>query len=144
MAGGGTADGLLYLCDLVSNGDVPVESYYVALIRTTPPGFSVSGWELDEPDAPEYARAEIINDSSNWDITDTTMSNVNEVSFPPAASDWGRINYWAICDDPDGGRAFFVGQLEVPLDVVTGAVVALTPGAVGINMAGTEWKMVSL
>jgi hypothetical protein len=143
VAGGGTAEGLTYLCELWTHGEAAVEAYYIALIRTIEPGFTTTGDELDEPESSGYERAEIINDSANWQIADTTLSNVNEVAFDPADDEWGRITYWAICDAIEGGRCLFVGQLENPMYLIEGAEVLLTPGAIWINMSGTQWAMAS-
>jgi len=141
VAGGATADGLAYLAELWSAGEEPVGAYYVALICTIPPTFAADGENLDEPDSEVYARAEIVNDSANWAIHDGTVANVFEITFPPADEEWGRIGYWAICDEEEGGRVFFVGQLEEPVYILATGVVVLTPGAVGIEMTGTQWLM---
>lgn len=144
MAGGATADGLAYLAELWSAGEEPVPSYYIALIRTQPPTFAAGGDELDEPDSPGYSRAELINESANWNLSENLLTNVYEITFPPADVEWGRIAYWAICDDPEDGRVLFCGQLEVPLYIYATGVVLLSPGAVGIEMAGTQWLMQSV
>lgn len=144
MAGGATADGLAYLAELWSYGEEPVGSYYVALIRTIPPTFAADGDNLDEPDSAAYVRAELVNDSANWAVNNGTVANVFEVAFPPCDVTWGRIGYWAICDEEEGGRVFFVGQLEEPLYVEATGVVVLTPGAVGVEMTGTQWLMQSV
>lgn len=135
--GGPTHDGLIYLLNLMRNGETPVGMYQIALVRTQPPGFTIGGEELDEPDAPEYYRANYENTSGNFELSDTVMTNLFEVSFPMAETEWGQINYWAITDSEQ--RVLFVGQLSPPLYVDVEDQVFLGPGDIGFDMTGIQW-----
>lgn len=142
MSGAATQEGIDYLLNLMRGGEQVVSSYFVALIGTVPPGFTIGGEELDEPDEPEYLRGEIVNDSGSWDITEGLMVNTIEITFTTALSDWGQINYWAICDQPleFGGRVLFCGEFDEPLFVTEGDQVFLGPGELGLDMSGEQWQ----
>jgi hypothetical protein len=142
-AGGITQAGIGYLLDLLRNAVAPAPTYYVALVAQLPPGFTIGGEELDEPDFAEYARAEIVNDSASWEITDNVMSNTGEVTFPTAGAEWGQVSYWAICDQPQslGGSVLWCGQFSEPLWVEDGQQVYLNPGELGLPISGNQWLM---
>lgn len=137
--GGATREGLTYLLNLVRKGEIPVDSYFVALVRNDAPGFSAA--QLDEPDAAEYVRAEMVNDSANWTLVDNVLSNTAEITFPIAFSEWGSVNYWAICDAPldPGGRVLFSGALPEPIFIQTSYQAFFAPGSIGIDMDGNQW-----
>lgn len=144
MSAGITADGIEYLLNLMRNAETPVGSYYVALIRDLPPGFTISGEELDEPTNPEYARGEIINDSGSWEVSDNTLSNAVEVPFPVATDDWGQIRYWALTDQPLdlGGRVLLAGEFSEALFVEALDQPVLDEGSLTFSLEGFQWLTV--
>lgn len=140
MAGGATASGLDYLAGLMTTGETAVNSYYLALIPELEPGFSSTGETIVEPTAGDYARAEIVNESSAWSVNNQSLTNTYEVQFLTATSPWGTIRYWAICDEPVGGRVFFVGEMTDLVYVDTGGTVIMDPGTITLWFEGTQWK----
>jgi hypothetical protein len=141
MAGGPTSSGLDYLAGLMTGGEQPVNSYFVALIPDFVPGFTATGEDITEPDATEYTRAEIINESGNWNVNGNQLSNVYEVTFPTALTAWGNIRYWAVCDLAIEGRVFWVGEFITPVFVDVGGIVTLDPGSVALSFEGNQWKI---
>jgi hypothetical protein len=141
MAGGPTSSGLDYLAGLMTGGEQPVNSYFVALIPDYEPGFTSTGEDITEPEVDEYTRVEIINESGNWNVDGGSLSNMFEITFPTALTPWGNIRYWAVCDLEIEGRVFWVGEFAVPVYVDVGGVVTLDPGSVSLSFEGNQWKM---
>lgn len=142
MTLGITGAGATFLRDLMRNADQAPRTYYVALVCTVPPGYTIGGEELDEPDYPEYDRGLLVNDSASWDVTGTLMTTLQEVTFPTALNEWGQVNYLALCDQPRkvGGRVLFCGALDAPLYVESGDQVFFGPGEIGLDpVGGYQW-----
>lgn len=115
---------------------IPPPNFYVALIRTAAPTPYLSGSELDEPDNADYARMLIENDSMSWgnDSQPQEISNLLDVEFPAAVSDWGDIRYWALCNAAVDGFNFLVGELETPVQVMTGDQVMFAEGDLSVEL----------
>lgn len=111
-------------------------SFWLALVRLTAPTPYMSGAEIDEPDAADYARVEIPNDTFNWANASTPqqVSNLLLASFATATSDWGECRYWALCNAEVGGFNYLVGELEVPLLVESGDQVQVAEGDLGVSL----------
>lgn len=135
-----TNDGATYLLNLFSNGEAAVPVYYVALITGNQPGISIAGDELDEPAFPEYARGMLTNESGNWSIDGGVMINMVEVDFPIPSTGWGDIKYWAICDDPTGGRCLFVGTFDTIFTVVASEQPYIGVSTLSIDLGLVDWK----
>lgn len=112
------------------------ESFYLALIRSTPPTPYLSGAELDEPVVDDYSRVEIANDLSNWvgDIQPQLMLTSQNIRFPTAIADWGVMGYWALCDSPHEGSNYFVGSLEAPLAILAGDTALIGAGDLSVAL----------
>lgn len=141
MPAGPTASGLDYLANLMTTGETAVPWYYLALIPEIEPGFSSTGETITEPAFDEYARVGILNQSSAWNVSNGVLTNSYEVDFPMAIGEWGSIAYWAVLDDPVGGRAFWVGQFGTPFYVGAGGIVTCSPGTFSLWFEGNQWKM---
>ena len=100
----------------------PPPTLYVALVRTIAPTPYISGGELDEPDNTDYARAPIDNDLAHWSNISQPqeIANVMPVQFITASSDWGQVQYWALCNADKGGYNVIVGELENPVLISSG------------------------
>jgi hypothetical protein len=134
-----TVDGADYLLSLLGNDPV-VERYYLALVvQGNAPGITIGGGELVEPGDDSYARAEIINDSGNWQVMHGTITNATPVAFPLAVSDWGYISYWALTDAPEGGRVFLVGDFPETIFVGEEDQVVLPAGAISFGFDLFGW-----
>lgn len=114
----------------------PPTSFYLALVRTIPPDPYMSGSELDEPDADDYVRMEITNDIANWsnDSQPQEVMNAAPVQFITATNDWGQINYWALCDSVEGGNNMIVGNLELPVVIVSGDAAMIDVGDISVSL----------
>jgi hypothetical protein len=114
----------------------PPPSFWLALVRTTPPDPYMSGSELDEPDTDDYSRIEIPNDLANWanDSQPQEIYNVLPAQYVTATADWGQIGYWALCNAQIDGYNFLVGDLENPLLVSTGDQVEISEGDLSVSL----------
>jgi hypothetical protein len=114
----------------------PSQSFWLALVRDIPPSPYVSGTELDEPDNEDYARVEIPNNPDNWanDSAPQVMANLLQIDFVTATSDWGPLNYWALCDSASGGNNYFVGILDEPMTILTDDQAVLFPGDLSVAL----------
>jgi len=114
----------------------PPATFYLALVRTVAPTPYIEGAELDEPDNDDYARVPIPNDLANWvnDSQPQEIYNALPAAFVTATSDWGQINYWALCDAPIEGNNFMVGDLETPQLIMTGDQPAFDEGDLSVSL----------
>jgi hypothetical protein len=115
---------------------VPPPSFWLALIRINPPTPYLDGTELDEPDNDDYARIEIPNDQLNWvnDSQPQEIYNVLPAQYVTATSDWGQINYWALCNAPVDGFNLIVGDLEDPIQITTGDQAVISEGDLSVSL----------
>ncbi len=51
--------------------------------------------------------------------TNGVTSNVSDVNFPIASTDWGAVVAFAICDTSSGGNILYFGNLSTPRTVLT-------------------------
>lgn len=114
----------------------PPPSFYLALITDVSPTPYLSGAELAEPEALDYARAEIPNNLLNWsnDSAPQEVSNTLQVEFTTATSDWGEIRYWALCNAPVDGYNFLIGELENPVQILTGDQMVFAEGDLSVTL----------
>jgi len=114
----------------------PPPYFYLALIRTIAPTPYMSGSELDEPDNTDYARIEIANDLAHWvnDSAPQEVANLVPAQFVTAVSDWGQINYWALCNAPMDGYNLVVGNLESPVFVEAGDQVVIEESDLSVTL----------
>jgi hypothetical protein len=96
----------------------------------------MSGAEIDEPAAADYARVQIENDTFNWANASAPqqISNLLTASFATAITDWGECRYWALCNAPVDGFNYLVGELETPLLVQTGDTIQVAEGDLGVSL----------
>lgn len=116
----------------------PPASFYLALIKDTAPTPYVSGEELDEPSSDVgYARVEIVNDPTMWSDSSGQLqlvSNNEDLYFVTATADWGRISYWALCNQDQGGYVYLVGQMEEAQVVSAGDQVVMSANALSVEL----------
>ena len=119
-----------------TQGTTPPPTFYLALVRAIPPTPYMDGSELDEPDTPDYARIPIPNDLANWsnDSQPQEISNIAPQQFVTATTDWGRIGYWALCDEMIDGNNFIVGDLENPVMIMTGDQATFEEGDISATL----------
>jgi len=122
----------------VGSAELP-PSFWLALVRATPPTPYMDGTELDEPDVvdfPDYARIEIPNDGLNWanDSTPQEIYNVLPAQFITAVTDWGQISYWALCNAPVDGFNLLVGDLETPILIQAGDQAVISEGDLSVSL----------
>ena len=138
MSGYLTADGADYFLNLFRNGEPPIPMYYLALVVGSQPGVTATGIELEEPVIEEYARAEVPNESGNWDMAQQSLTNLNEIAFPVPSEDWGNCRYWALCDAAESGRVLVAGELEA-FEITSGNQVFFNPGTLEIALELDSW-----
>lgn len=114
----------------------PPPKFYLALIKDVAPSLYVSGAEIDEPEAADYGRVEIPNDAMNWSNSSQPQVAVNvmDVMYVAASTDWGICNYWALCNSPVEGMNYFVGDLDVPVNVTTGDTPMIGAGDLSVSL----------
>ena len=105
-------------------------SFYLALIKDVAPTPYISGSELDEPTAAEYARVEIPNEISVWN-NDSQINVIvcdTDINYVTAIEDWGTIRYWALCNAPVEGYVYMVGDFASPNAVNSGNTASVPAG----------------
>jgi len=109
----------------------PVE-FYLALVRQTEPNAFSDASELDEPgEGVNYGRMLLKNDSTIWDTDGYYLTtNVVGLTYPIATGDWGRIQYWALCNSLTEGFIYFTGRFPQSEIVYTNDQAYLPPGSI--------------
>lgn len=116
----------------------PPQSFYLALIKSTAPTPYVSGAELDEPSSDDgYQRVEITNEVTSW--ADSTgvlhvVANVDDLFYVTALNDWGRISFWALCNQQEGGYVYCMGDMEEELFVYAGDQAVISAGELSLEL----------
>jgi len=127
------------LTGFFGNTAEPPPVFYLALIRNVPPTPYLSGTELDEPDPtdnPDYARVAIPNNFDNWanDSQPQEIYNTQVASFITATTEWGMINYWALCNAIEAGFCLIVGALEEPTFITIGDQAVFEEGDLSVSL----------
>lgn len=130
-----------YLLNLLSNNEVPVDNYYIALVNGSKPSVTATGDDLEEPLAADYVRVPYQNVSGFWSITGGVLSNALEIDWPPIAFDWGNIGHWAICDQLSSGRALFVGSMTDVVQIAIGDNFYIPIGGISITFSNLDWQV---
>jgi hypothetical protein len=114
----------------------PPPIFYVALIKDVAPTPFLSGAELDEPDAPEYERVAVVNETSVWSNEGAIQITVCEtdLTFTTAQEDWGTIRYWAICNAVVDGFIYMIGKFAEPDVIDTGDTVMIPSGTLSVSL----------
>lgn len=83
-----------------------------------------------------YARAPVVNNSTNWpaaveDASTTSSKKINgtAITFTQATSSWGQVSSWAVLDAVTAGNIYYYGTFDVPKNIVSGDAVTLAAGA---------------
>jgi len=114
----------------------PPPAFYLALVRNIPPTPYMSGSELDEPDNIDYARVLIENDLAHWSNSSQPQEifNVMPSQFITATSDWGQINFWALCNADVDGYNLVVGNLDNPVVIEAGDQAVFADGDLSVSL----------
>jgi hypothetical protein len=116
---------------------LPPENFFLALIRTNQPNAFSDGTELDEPptDTTGYARLQVPNDPTIWDTDGYYLvRNIVDLTFLEADQDWGRIQYWALCNAVTEGFVYFTGRFPQSEVVTAGDIVHIPAGSLQIAL----------
>lgn len=105
-------------------------SLFVALFTTAPTdgggGVEVSGGS--------YARAEAVNNPTNWPSAAAGMkNNGTQIVFPTATADWGTIAAFAIMDASSGGNLLYWGAVAPPKVVASGDTASFPAGDIEVT-----------
>lgn len=139
MSGFLTTDGADYYMSIFGKKEEPVDRYFLALVGSQRPGLTADGYDLDEPADDSYSRAEIDNVDGNWVVMHGQLSNSSEIAFPIAASQWGYVHYWAICDLEEGGRVLWVGEFTDAFYVGPDVQATVPAGGLVMSFALFGW-----
>lgn len=119
-----------------SRSAIPPQEYYLALIADTEPDSFITGAELDEPFEGGYQRLLVPNETEVWGSNmDAIMTNLTELRFAPATTDWGTITFWALCSAPTEGYVYMYGEFVDPLYVSLDDEVVISPGLVQLEFS---------
>jgi hypothetical protein len=127
MAGFLTNAGQNYLLDLITQSSGAYPTYFIALGRNRPPSRHMNGDEFDEPPGADYARTAYANYSGNWTPREGQVSNVLQVLFPVATTEWGTIRHWAITTELQAGKLLWAGSFQTPITVKVADQVKIQP-----------------
>lgn len=119
---------------LFGKRQVVPDNWYLALILNNVPNAFSDGTELDEPPGGVgYGRLVVPNDPTIWTTDGYYLTtNVVDLTFSAATADWGRINYWALCNAPEDGFVYFTGRFPQADTVLSGDQVNIPAGSLQI------------
>ena len=63
-----------------------------------------------------------------------TSTNVLNVIFPEAETDWGNVTHFALFKSKEGGEPHLWGALTTPVNISTGYVALFKPGSLSITL----------
>lgn len=98
---------------------------------------AADGSALNEPVGNGYFRTPIVNDLTNWPLSNPGELKIAAIEIAtPAASggDWGDLQSAYLCDDPVAGNAWFGGNLldiennPTRLTIIDGGLLAFLAG----------------
>jgi hypothetical protein len=132
-----TSYGRQYMVESVFGKTKAVASvYYIAALKA-PPNSSSTGSNIVEPNAADYMRLEIVNNSSNFFSAGIgRVYNEQELRWDAAVSDWGWITHWALCDSLEGGRAILFNQLSKKVLIEAGDILVVEGAGLSIGVLG--------
>ena len=112
----------------------PINVFGVALCRYPPPN-NASIDQIIEPDTSlGYARTTYPTTADMWIPTGfAEYYNLDEITFPQVASDWGLVSGWALLDN-QAGQCVAVGSLANPFIATTGMIPRLDPGSIMLGL----------
>lgn len=126
------------ILDLVLGGVAftPPANVYVAL-STTAYADSKTGASMNEVSAAGgsgYARVPLVNNTGSWPAASGgSKSNGVAITFPTAATAWGTVLSFYICDAASGGNILYGGDLASSRTVAAGDTASFAAGAMVIT-----------
>jgi hypothetical protein len=103
---------------------------YVGLSTENP---TDDGSGLAEPIGKGYARMQ--TSTSDWnDVSDGSLNNTSELSFPQATESWGMITHFALFDAATAGNMLVHGALSQPVLVGKSDTVRFEAGDLDISL----------
>lgn len=91
-----------------------------------------------EPAGASYVRQSYGIGGSYWSYDSGFVVNVQEIAFPVAAEDWGRVADWGLLDALTLGNLYGWGELPAPVNVDTGWQVVIPAGGIGIGLTSLD------
>lgn len=112
-------------------GSSSAGSLYISL-HTADPG-EAGNQSTSEVSISSYARVAVARSSSGWNVSGSTVENVNAVTFPEADGS-ATITHFGIGTDADGsGKLLYKGQLTNPLSVSSGVTPSFAAGDITVS-----------
>lgn len=126
-------------------GVTPLPSgYYIALVSDEP-GEAMDGDILAdlEPTGANYRRRRFGTGKGYWEVGDSFITNIVELSFGVAGTDWGDISHYALTDAPTAGNVYAWGELANPVYAQSGYSVILPAGGMVIALDALDAQIIA-
>ena len=105
---------------------------WAVALHSAAPGADGTANELSGGD---YARVDLPPSDSNWGaVSGSVFSNLAEIAFPEATSDWTTATHFSIWDATTSGNARYTGPLNVARSVVTGQTAKFEVGSLTVTL----------
>jgi hypothetical protein len=105
---------------------------YVGLSTTAP---TDAGGSFTEPVGGSYARAAVVNNSTQWPAAASgSKTHANAIVFATATGSWGTITNFAIFDALSGGNMLMYGALSSSKLVANGDTFQFNAGAIIVTL----------
>jgi hypothetical protein len=105
---------------------------WAVALHSGAPGADGTANELSGGD---YARVDLPPSDSNWGaVSSGTFSNLAEIEFAEATTDWTTVTHFSIWDATTGGNARYTGPLNASKSVSTGQTAKFAVGAITVTL----------
>lgn len=105
-------------------------TYYLGLSTTTPilTGTSISTCNITEPPSGSGYKRIALSSADLTTVIDGMVSNVSDIEFGEAITDWGVITHAIFFDSVTGGSPCFASPLRVSVDIKAGDIFRIKAG----------------
>jgi hypothetical protein len=127
--------GRKYLSQALFGKTIGVASvYYIAALKVAP-NTSSTGSNIIEPTQNEYARVAVPNSSTGWFVAGIgSVHNKENLRYPTAATDWGWITHYAVCDSANDGNVILFNKLSQRIYIEAGDILQINGSGVAISV----------
>lgn len=109
----------------------PAASLYIALY-TAAPNDAGGGTEVS---GNAYARVQVTNDTTTWDISGATITNAIPITFAaPSPSTWGTVTHVGLLDAASSGNLYFWDPLVSAKTTAVGVALTFAAGDLSITL----------
>lgn len=121
-------------------------AFYLALLKGLPSD-TIDGATLGalEVSGGGYARQLYGSGSGSWSLVDSigVVTSTQQVSFPTATADWGKITHYGLCTAATAGEIIISGSLNEDFYVSAGLTITIAAGLMAFEVASVNEPIIN-